>query len=70
MKPLALLSNAVFTGSLLGGGALPPDFANRCVKSLAVVWAGSSGAALGGSRLRFGPAGRAAGSGRRVGPVA
>ena len=29
--------SAVFTGFLLGGGSLPPDFANRCVKSLAVV---------------------------------
>ena len=31
------LCNAVFTGFLLGGGSLPPGFANRCVKSLAVV---------------------------------
>ena len=29
--------NEVFTGLLLGSGSLPPDFANRCVKSLAVV---------------------------------
>ena len=29
--------NTVFTGLLLGSGSLPPDFANRCVKSLAVV---------------------------------
>ena len=29
--------SAVFTSFLLGGGSLPPDFANRCVKSLAVV---------------------------------
>ena len=30
-------ASAVFTGFLLGGGSLPPDFANRCVKSQAVV---------------------------------
>ena len=29
--------NTVLTGPLLGRGSLPPDFANRCVKSLAVV---------------------------------
>ena len=29
--------SAVFPGFLLGGGSLPPDFANRCVESLAVV---------------------------------
>ena len=31
--------NTVFTGLLLGRGSLPPDFANRCVKSLALVLA-------------------------------
>ena len=29
----------VFTGLLLGRGSLPPDFASRCVKSLAFVLA-------------------------------
>ena len=28
--------NTVFTGLLLGSGSLPPDYANRCVKSPAV----------------------------------
>ena len=31
------LFNTVLTGPLLGRGSLRPDFANRCVKSLAVV---------------------------------
>ena len=29
--------NTVFTGLLLGRGSLPPDFANGCVRSLALV---------------------------------
>ena len=31
--------NTVFIGLLLGRGSLPPDFANRCLKSLALVLA-------------------------------
>ena len=30
--------NTVLTGPLLGRGSLPPDFANRCVKSLTRVF--------------------------------
>ena len=36
--PKPLLFNSVLTGFLLGGGSLPPDFANRRVKSLTRVF--------------------------------